>query len=175
MFFAGWAVAATFLPRLADLYGRKKIYICSLVTQFIFYLGIILSRDIKLTTAFNFFMGMASVGRASISYLYAMELIPKSKQPLIGTTTQIFNSFVTLFSVVFFYYISKQWQYFELIGLTLNGITVLGVLFLPESPKYLLTMKRYDDLREAFSVISRFNKKGGKFNGFFERELESHQ
>jgi MFS family permease len=107
MIFAGWAVAATFLPRLADLYGRKKIYICSLLVQFIFYLGIILSHDIKLTTAFNFFLGMASVGRATISYLSAMELIPKSKQSLIGTIIQIFNSFVTLFAVIFFYYISK--------------------------------------------------------------------
>ena len=76
MFFAGWTLAATFLPRLADLYGRKRVYVVSMILHGLFYLGIILSKNIKLTTAMQFFLGMSSVGRASVGYLYTMELVP---------------------------------------------------------------------------------------------------
>jgi MFS family permease len=85
MFFAGWAVSATFLPRLADLFGRKKVYLYSMICHGIFYSGIILSHNIKLTTALQFFMGMASVGRASVGFLYTLELLPQKKQALVGT------------------------------------------------------------------------------------------
>ncbi len=76
MFFAGWAFSAFFLPRTADLYGRRKVYLFAMSGHLIFYGGIILSRNIKLTTALQFFLGTMSVGRASIGYLYMLELIP---------------------------------------------------------------------------------------------------
>ena len=51
MFFAGWAISATTLPRLGDIYGRKKVYLCAMTGHLFIYLGEILSRNIKLTTA----------------------------------------------------------------------------------------------------------------------------
>ena len=51
MFFAGWALSAFFLPRTADLFGRRKVYLFSMIGHAIFYGGEILSRNIKLTTA----------------------------------------------------------------------------------------------------------------------------
>ena len=42
---------------------------------------------------------------------------------------------------------------------------------MPESPKYLLSMKRYDDARKAINYISKMNGTGLNFNGLFDREV----
>ena len=76
MQFAGWAVAALFIPRLADIYGRKKMYFISMLCHGLIYFGIVMSRSLKLTTALMFFLGMAGAGRASVGYLYMLELTP---------------------------------------------------------------------------------------------------
>lgn len=46
MFFAGWAISATFLPRLADIYGRNIVYILSMICHSIFIGAIILSHNL---------------------------------------------------------------------------------------------------------------------------------
>ncbi len=74
--FAGWALAATFLPRLADVYGRKPVYLGSIGAHCIIYLSIIASKSLTLTTALMFLLGMVSVGRAAVGYLYLTELVP---------------------------------------------------------------------------------------------------
>lgn len=53
----------------------------------------------------------------------------------------------------------------------LNVITVIGVLFMPESPKYLLTKKKYDECRATMSLISRINGRGDTFDGKFDKEI----
>jgi MFS family permease len=85
MLFAGWAVSATFLPRLADVYGRRRVYLVSMVAHAFFYGLIIISHDLKFSTAMQFFLGMASVGRASVGYLYSLELVPHAQQTAVGT------------------------------------------------------------------------------------------
>ena len=107
MLFAGWALAATFLPRLGDIYGRRIIYIGAMIAHGIFYAGIILSGSRVLTTVFMFFLGMASVGRATVGYLYVMELVPTPQQTTVGTVLMIMNSVITIFSCIYFLYISK--------------------------------------------------------------------
>jgi MFS family permease len=77
MFFAGWASSAFVLPRTADIYGRRKVYLLAMIGHLLIYGGEILSRNIKLTTALQFFFGTMSVGRATIGYLLTLELIPE--------------------------------------------------------------------------------------------------
>ena len=77
--FIGWASAATILPRLSDLYGRKKIFVLSMMIQTVSFLGFFFSRNIDAMTAFMFLFGVASVGRCSISYLYLMDLLPANR------------------------------------------------------------------------------------------------
>ena len=43
---------------------------------------------------------------------------------------------------------------------------------MPESPKFLLTMKKYDECRRAMTIIGRFNGKKNDFDGKFDREIQ---
>jgi len=75
--FAGWAISAAFLPRMADVYGRKPIYMWSMAAHAIVYAGIILSKDLVLTISLMFLLGVTTAVRASVGFLYMTELVPK--------------------------------------------------------------------------------------------------
>jgi hypothetical protein len=42
--FVGWAISAFITPRLSDIYGRKKIFLASMLIQFVSLIGIFISR-----------------------------------------------------------------------------------------------------------------------------------
>ena len=42
--FTGWCISLTFIPRLSDLYGRRKIFLISAVVQSTFYTVIMLTH-----------------------------------------------------------------------------------------------------------------------------------
>jgi MFS family permease len=77
--FIGWALGATFLPRLSDLYGRRRVFIGSMILQVVTFIGLYLSKNIDVTTFIMFVFGVASVGRTSLSFLYMMELLPANR------------------------------------------------------------------------------------------------
>jgi hypothetical protein len=58
---------------------------------------------------------------------------------------------------VYFWKISKDWVWLEL-GACLSGVvSMIGGLMIPESPKFLISKKRYDEARQAISWIAKFN------------------
>jgi hypothetical protein len=52
----------------------------------------------------------------------------------------------------------------------LTAISAVGVYFLPESPKFFLSTKRYDESREAINFIARTNGRR-EFTAKFDREV----
>ena len=63
MFFLGWAFTALFVPRLADIYGRKITFVCALLIQIPCIMVLILSHDVYLSMAALFIMGCCASGR----------------------------------------------------------------------------------------------------------------
>ena len=83
---------------------------------------------------------------------------------------------VAYFSVCgLFYWVSKQWQFVMLptIGLGLIGSLAVA-LILPESPRFLLSQKKYDQARTVFQRISQFNLgRGDTKRSSIYRDVES--
>ena len=61
--FAGWCFASLFVPRLADIYGRRWPFIINMFVQAIIIALIIFSKDATYTTVLLFFIGMCAAGR----------------------------------------------------------------------------------------------------------------
>ena len=83
---------------------------------------------------------------------------------------QLNNGFVAIYTVLYYWFISKYWIPINVFGGVLTVVSMIGVWFLPESPKFLLTMRRYDDARASINVITRINKKEA-FTSKFDREI----
>lgn len=77
-----------------------------------------------------------------------MELLPEKWQVFMGTALNIWDSLVQVFFTLYYWKINKDWIGFALVFAEISGlITILGAFFLPETPKYLISKKRFDDAR----------------------------
>lgn len=76
-----------------------------------------------------------------------MELLPKAQQVLVGTILQVNNSFVAVIGCLYFWKMSKDWLWLELAACITGVISMIGCYLMPESPKFLVTKKRYDEAR----------------------------
>jgi MFS transporter, putative metabolite:H+ symporter len=140
--FMGWALSAVFLPRLSDIYGRKKIFIFSILLQSCAMSVMYFSHSLNLTTAMMFIFGMAAVGRTSISFLYLMELLPTNRQVLVGTILHVNNAAVGVFGCLYFWKISKNWLWLEIFAGLVGVMCIIGAsIWVPESPKFLVSRK----------------------------------
>ena len=169
MQFVGWALASCFLPRLSDIYGRKYVYVGSMVLQLLGMIATFFSTSVEATTAIMFFLGFSGVGRCSICFLYLMELLPTNRQTFLGTLLQMNNGTCSIYMAVYFWFISKNWVWIEAVAVVMTLVCIIGGLLLPESPKFLMGKMQWGKARGALSYIGKFNG-AGTFTGRFDRE-----
>ena len=147
-FFIGWTFSATFIPRISDLKGRKMATIGTMVMQTAAIIGMNFSRSVYLTQALMFILGMACVGTRSIQFLYLMELLPEKWQVPIGTLLNLWDTLMPVLYTLYYWKIAKEWLWFVVIFAEAAGVlAIVGIFFLPESPKFLISMKRFNDAR----------------------------
>ena len=77
LFFVGALVGSLFLPRMADIIGRKPIFVIGLVLHILTMMGILYSSNRYFLLAFIFFAGISEVGRYYVAYVYGVEVLPK--------------------------------------------------------------------------------------------------
>ena len=75
--FAGAAVGCFFVPRLGDLYGRKPVYVVSMVIQTGMFAGILLSHKLLPVYILAFIIGITTIGRMSCGFFLLVELVPR--------------------------------------------------------------------------------------------------
>ena len=86
-----------------------------------------------------FFLGFSGVGRCSICFLYLMELLPANRQTLIGTILQMNNGIIPIYMSIYFWFISINWIWIEVVAAVMTGVVILGAaIVMPESPKFFL-------------------------------------
>lgn len=169
--FLGWALFALIVPRLSDLHGRKAVFQWCMVLQIAAFFGLYFSHNVDLTTGVMFFFGVASVGRATNSFLYMSEVLPQNRKVLMATMLQIIVGCVPAIGSVYFTRISKDWLWLEIWAGALTVACLLATFAMPESPKYLISKKRYNEARVALNYIGKFNGVAAQFNGRFDKEV----
>lgn len=149
MYFAGWTVACVFIPRLGDLYGRRFPYLISSGLSVFVYLGLILSSNLTLSTIFFFMLGLCCVGKSNLCYVYLLEFIPLRWQVYVGTFLLFLDGSTMIIISLYFRYMSRDWLYFQICGCCATAMAFLGSLIVPESPRYLQSVKRFKEAKVA--------------------------
>jgi hypothetical protein len=63
----------------------------------------------------------------------------------------------SVIGVFYFYVISKEWLYLQIFGCSLNLLVFVALFFVPQSPKFLIGKKRYNQARDVLKVICEVN------------------
>lgn len=83
--------------------------------------------------------------------------MPEKWQPFAGTTMQTGYASSYLFITFYYRYIGRNSYVLFWAGLTLNILAFCTTFLIPESGKWLVSVKQYQKARESFNWIARFN------------------
>lgn len=76
-FFIGTFVGSFILPRLADIYGRKLLFITGLVLYIATVVGLIMATQLNILYTLLVLGGISETGRYYVAYVYAVEIMSK--------------------------------------------------------------------------------------------------
>lgn|SRR5574344_13373 len=141
---------------LADLFGRKKII---MATALIFITGSImcaLAPNIYILIISRIFVGFA-VGIVNfVVPLYLSEISPKN---LRGTLVSLYQWAITA-GILFSYFINAafanatyNWRWMLLAGILPGIILFVGMCFMKDTPRWLISKKREEEAKIVFSRI----------------------
>lgn len=141
---------------LADIFGRKKII---LATAVIFILGSIMcafAPNVYILILSRIFVGFA-VGIVNfVVPLYLSEISPKS---LRGTLVSLYQWAITA-GILFSYFINAifaqavySWRWMLFAGVIPGLILFIGMCFMSDTPRWLVSKKREDEAKLVFNKI----------------------
>lgn len=159
---AGATIGAAFAGTISDTFGRRRVILAAAI---LFFIGALISAFAP--TLFVFIVGRAVVGLAigvasMLTPLYLSEIAPKNSRGAVVSLNQFCITAGILVSYIVDYLVSgspNNWRWMLGIGCIPGLILGIGMLVLPESPRWLVghgrmeegiqTLKRIRDAAEA--------------------------
>lgn len=69
------------------------------------------------------------------------------------------DNFTVCLVCLYFKYVTRYWLWFQLLGIFMNAVGLIGILMIPESPEYLYSFYRFDECRAVLQRVAQWNKK----------------
>lgn len=150
----GAMVGAGFGGRLADSLGRRRILIIGALVSLIGVLGTALTPDVFWLIIARIVVGVA-FGLTSLAVpLYISEISsPKKRGMLVSIfVVAILSGLLLSYIVDYLFAAHRQWRYMFAVGLIPAFFLFIGMLFLPESPRWLV---KHGFMEKARDVLIR--------------------
>ncbi|WP_367607998.1 sugar porter family MFS transporter [Legionella sp. W05-934-2] len=146
--------------RLCDIHGRKKVIILTALTFIVGTLVCAFTPNVNGLVLGRLILGLA-IGIASYAApLYLAEISPKKTRGFIVTLNQLAITVGILFSYLVDYAFSYQeaWRVMLFVGIVPALLLFVGMMYLPESPRYLLLKKKVEEARQLLAKIRPANE-----------------
>jgi len=149
---AGAIIGAAFAGYFGDHFGRKPVLIFNAILFGVFAVITGLANGLPLFLAARFVVGIAVGVTSMLTPLYIAELSPPKIRGALVTLNQlaIVTGIVVAYYVDYLFAGSSNWRAMFISAVIPSVILLVAFLFLPESPRWLVTKDREDD---AFKVL----------------------
>ena len=137
-FFIGWAFTVLWVCRLADIFGRKWIFRCTLILSGIGVCLIYFIHDLDTMIILYFFLGCSSSGTCNLGFVYFMEFLPLSKHAIGATAFAVADGLVLPLCTLYFMFVGRNWAWISMVGTGLILFSLCTIWCVPESPKILV-------------------------------------
>ncbi|TAN13272.1 MAG: MFS transporter [Chitinophagaceae bacterium] len=155
----GCIPGAFFAGRFADHYGRKKMMLTTAVLYIIAALGSGLAGSYVQLVVFRFIGGLAIGMASTLAPIYISEVAPAQYRGRLGMSQQLAIVIGILIAFISNYFITdiisghEQWRYMLGAALIPSLVFFILLLWVPESPRWLIIKDRNDQARNIFGKI----------------------
>ncbi len=172
----GCAVGAFFAGTLADKFGRKPVLLIAAIGFLISAFGSGAAGSSEMFVLARVLGGLALGASSVIVPAYISEIAPPKIRGALTTLMQLmiviglFVAFLSNYAIAggaggaseVFWAEQQAWQWMFWVEMFPAFIFFVGLLFIPESPRYLVAAGRIDDAREVLSSLSDVNDANAK-------------
>ncbi|KAK6189071.1 hypothetical protein SNE40_005116 [Patella caerulea] len=157
IYFCGVMVGGLLFGWFADQFGRRPIMLFCLYLPIPIGIGISFANSYILFVVLRFFQGILMQGLQTSSYILAMELVVPRHRPYIGAFIECFwgASVITVAGLAYFI---RNWRYIQLAISIPSVIAVFYICFVPESLRWLIMRKKFDEAGKLIEKTCRVNK-----------------
>lgn len=156
----GAAFGSIFGGRLADNKGRRKVILYLAILFFFASLGCVLSPNITIMVICRFLLGLAVGGASVVVPSYLAEIAPSNIRGRLVTQNELMIVTGQFLAYVFnavignvFGEIGHVWRYMLVIATLPAVVLWIGVLILPESPRWLASRGKLADALKILQQI----------------------
>lgn len=147
----GAIAGSAFSGMLSDRLGRRKIIMVAAVIFCAGAIGSARASSVEVLVAFRILLGVAVGGTSALVPMYLSEIAPPDNR---GALTSINQLMITI-GILFAYFVSYGfsgttggWRWMLGFAFIPSAVLLIGMLFLPESPRWLLTHGREKEGRQ---------------------------
>ena len=159
MIFIGCAVSSLIMPFTGDLFGRwNSAQFLGFLTLPVWYLFIYTNSFAAIQFG-CFWAGLLMLLRFTNLYILMNEFMAQKHQ---GYATSIFmcgDSAMTFYLIGYLRFIDKDLVALQQLCVYLTILSIVLFSFIPESPKWLISVGRYDEARQSLRKIAKINGK----------------
>lgn len=158
--FISFSIGSALITRVADVYGRRSVIIwASLVTPAGMVLLIFFAKySLYIIYAIVFSMGLTYNSRGSTAYLFGCEFLPSRLHMVFGQLMFLIVGILMISSSLLFMWTKSQTLYFIVLSSLMLVAIAWVAFFAPESPHFLLSKERYEDLFKSLGCVCKVNR-----------------
>ncbi|RUS77365.1 hypothetical protein EGW08_014879 [Elysia chlorotica] len=156
--FCGSFLGAFITGSFSDLFGRKLVFVSSLLVAMVATVVQVLSPFYWLFLASRFVLGLSGSGVFSVSFVYIMEVVGPSYRMFAGIFIELFWC-AGLFLLVGAAYWIRYWRYL-VAAMSFPALLFISYIWIiPESPRWLISRGKYDQAEKVLQKIAKSNKR----------------
>jgi len=158
VYMVGMFFGAIILGNAADVIGRKLAFTLNCLAMACVMTASAFAPDLMTFGILRFFCGVTGVAHFLIIFVWAVEAVGKEYRTSVGFLYSVVFSLGSSFMGLVAYYI-RDWRTLQLVISLPIFLPVLLFWVLPESTRWLITKKRFDEARELIIEAAKMNGK----------------
>ena len=154
----GAVIGAVTSGKLADWAGRKRTIIINAVIFTIGAIGCAFASNVTMLIIMRVIIGFAIGITSYVVPMYISEISPSRSRGALVTLNQLMITIGILVSYITDYLLSndskpESWRWMFLVGFFPAIVLLAGMLFLPETPRWLIRKQRWEEGRKILSEL----------------------
>lgn len=160
-YFIGICTTLTFVPPLADAFGRKWVFNITLLVSIIAQFSIIMTNNLYQLYFFMFLIGATFAGRIVVGLGYVLEFLQPKWHASMIYWLLVTECLAIVLLTAWYQFVERSWLTLHIVLLVTSIITMTYfIIAVPESPKWLYTWNKYEQAKEQLAYVAGFNGYG---------------